>query len=34
MSATGEVVDVRFLREGEEMRLMVDVEFPCHTAKI
>jgi hypothetical protein len=34
MSDNGEVVDARCLREGEEMCLMVDVEFPCHIAKI
>jgi hypothetical protein len=34
MSDNGEVVDAHCLREGEEMCLMVDVEFPCHSVKI
>jgi hypothetical protein len=33
MSCKGEVVDTRFLRDGEDMSLMSDVEFPCHSAK-
>jgi hypothetical protein len=31
---SGEVVDARCLREGEEMRVMIEVQFPCHTARI
>jgi hypothetical protein len=34
MNEFGEVVDARCLREGEEMRLLIDVQFPCHTARI
>jgi hypothetical protein len=34
MSSTREVVDARFLHEGEKMSLVAAVEFPCHTAKI
>jgi hypothetical protein len=34
MSDSGEVVDARCLREGEEMREMIEVQFPCHSARI
>jgi hypothetical protein len=31
---SGEVVDARCLREGEEMSDMISVDFPCHSARI
>jgi hypothetical protein len=34
MSDSGEVVDARCLCEGEEMREMIEVQFPCHSARI
>jgi hypothetical protein len=34
LSNSGEVVDARCLREGEEMREMIEVQFPCHSAKM
>jgi hypothetical protein len=34
MSDSGEVVDARCLREGEEIREMIEVQFPCHSARI
>jgi hypothetical protein len=34
MNDSGAVVDARCLREGEEIREMIEVQFPCHSARI
>jgi hypothetical protein len=34
MNDSGAVVDAHCLREGEEIREMIEVHFPCHSARI
>jgi hypothetical protein len=34
MSDEGKIVDVRYLREGEEINSSLEIEFPCNVARI